>query len=283
MNLQRFSFQRHPELAWEAALTVGGLSIIALTFVVYPRFDVALSTARPSLSSAEADRQVEYAKSYLTSHPEDMNTYVALAMAYYQKGPAYYVEGMNALEKARALGAVSDQLFYYAGVMYSALGLPDYAINEFSKYLRHHPRNYETMIRIANLHFQQKRIDQAQALYQEAIGAWPKDATAWFNYALVNKEKGKYAEALECLDVVGRIAGQLPPGGLYQRGEIYRLKGEPDKAFELYQQEIAAQPDYVPALEATETILKAKGEVKEARALRKRISELKKKQAQANS
>ena len=50
---------------------------------------------------------------------------------------------INALEKARSLGANSESLFYYAGVMYEALGLPDYAANELSKYLRHHPEDYE--------------------------------------------------------------------------------------------------------------------------------------------
>ena len=58
---------------------------------------------------------------------------------------------MNALEKARSLGATSESLFYYAGVMYEALGLPDYAVNELSKYLRHYPDDYDTQMRLANL------------------------------------------------------------------------------------------------------------------------------------
>src|SRR5262249_4139638 len=151
------------------------------------------------------------------------------------KGPEHYVEAMNALEKARSLGATSEHLFFYAGVMYDTLGLPDYAINEFSNYLRHHPNDYETMIRFANLKFRQKRVDEAQALYKEALHLWPKDATAWFNYAVINKEKGNYVEAIKCLDQVVHIAGRMPPGGFYEQGEICRLQGDNAKALQYYQ------------------------------------------------
>ncbi len=266
----------------EAAWVAGGLFLIGLTLHSYPAFEISsrVPNARPLYSPNEADRQIESAKSYLTGHPDDFNTYIALAMAYYAKGPDHYVEAMNALEKARALGATSEHLFFYAGTMYEALGLPDYAINELAKYLRHHPNDYETMIRLANLHFRQKHTDDAQALYKDALHLWPKDATAWFNYAIINKEKGNYPVALNCLDQVVKIAGRLPAGGLFEEGEIYRLKGDENKALQYYQQELAAQPGYIPALEATETIIRAKGDIKQARNIHKRIVELKHQQAQ---
>jgi tetratricopeptide (TPR) repeat protein len=264
----------------EFALVAGGIFLIGLTLHEYPTFQISTSSGRTSFSPSQADRQIDSAKSYLNSHPDDFNTYVALAMAYYAKGPEHYVEAMNALEKARSLGATNEHLFYYAGVMYEALGLPDYAINEFSKYLRHYPNEYETMIRLANLYYRQKRIDEAQKLYQDALHLWPKDATAWFNFALINKEKANYPVALNCLDQVVKIAGRLPPGGLYEEGEIYRLKGDSAKALQFYQQELAAQPNYIPALEATEAFIRAKGDLKQARTIRKRITELKHQQAQ---
>jgi len=265
-------------------LAAGGLLLVGLTLYKYPTFEISSRTlsTRPQYTPDAADRQVESAKAYLTNHPDDFNTYIALSMAYYAKGPEHYVEAMNALDKARSLGATSEQLFFYAGVMYEALGLPDYAINEFSKYLRHHPNEYETMIRLANLHFRQKHLDDAQAMYKEAIHLWPNDATAWFNYALINKEKANYPVALNCLDQVVKIAGRLPAGGLYEQGEIYRLKGDSPRALQYYQQELARQPNFIPALEATEAIIRAKGDVKQAKNIRKRIVELKRQQ-QANA
>src|SRR5437870_5149999 len=78
------------QLLWEAAFVAGGVLAIGLTLHLYPAFEASLIT-RPQYGAAEADRQIDSAKSYLTSHPDDMNTYAALAMAYYQKGPEHYV------------------------------------------------------------------------------------------------------------------------------------------------------------------------------------------------
>ena len=51
--------------------------------------------------------------------------------------------------------------------MYEALGIPDYAANELAKYLRHHPEDFETQVRLANLLAQQKKFDDAYKLYQK--------------------------------------------------------------------------------------------------------------------
>ena len=277
MNFRAVFKAREPHVYWEIGFVAFGLLLIGLTLHLYPAFDSAVHapSSHSFLSNAEADRQIEAAQSFLTTHPGDYNSYVALAMAYYEKGPDHYVEGMNALEKARALGATSEHLFYYAGVMYDSLGLPDYAINEFSKYLRHYPSDYETMIRLANLQFRQKRYDDALTLYKEALRLWPNDATAWFNYAILNRDKGNYAVALSSLDQVIKIAGHLPAGGLFEQGEIYRLQGDTEKALQYYQQELAAQPNYIPALEATEAIVRAKGDNKQARSIHQHVVQLK--------
>jgi tetratricopeptide (TPR) repeat protein len=265
----------------EAPYVIIGVLIVGLTLHLYTGFDSSRPASKFLVSPSGADHMIDSAKSYLSSHPDDINANVALAMAYYQKGPDHYVDAMNSLDKARALGATDDHLFYYAGVMYEALGLPDYASNELEKYLRHHPNEYETTIRLANLYFRQKRLDEAYALYNDANHAWPKDATAWFNLAIIHKEKGNYPEALKCLEEVSNIAGRLPAGGLYQEGEIYRLKGDQALALQKYQQELAVDPAYIPALEATEAIIRAKGDLKQSRNLKKRIAELKKQQQPA--
>jgi tetratricopeptide (TPR) repeat protein len=272
---------RDSERLWQAGLLLGGIGLIAATLHLYPAFEV--SDNKPRYSPAAADRQIEAAKSHLEGHPDDMNSYVALAMGYYQKGPDHYVEAMNALDKARDLGATSEHLFYYAGVMYDALGLPDYAVNELSKYLRHRPNDYETMIRLGNLYFRQKKVDEALAMYKEALHAWPQDATAWFNYAIINKEKGNYPVALTSLDQVKKIAGRLPEGGSFEEGEIYRLSGDNARAFQSYQQELSIHPAFIAALEASEAMIRAKGDLKQARNMQKRIRELKKQAAAAKT
>ena len=253
----------------------GGIFLLALTFRLYRSSQNVRMGIRQTLSGGEANHQLETAKHELAENPEDLAALTAMALAYYQKGPAFYVDAMNALEKARNLGAVNENLFYYAGVMYDALGVPEYAINEFSKYLRNRPGDYEVCIRLANLYFRQNHFEEAGALYRQAIRQGPRDATAWFNYALIHKEKKNYPEALACLERVRKLAGHLPEGGLFQEGEIYRLQGSDERAIQAYNQELAQNPNYLPALESLEALVRRRGDRARSRDLKKRILALK--------
>ncbi len=261
---------------WDASLIVGGTLLAGLTLKTYRAFEAPSGHPNQNQETPqEAERTIASAKSYLNSNPEDFNAWSQVAIAYYYKGPDYYADGLNALEKARSLGATSEILFYYAGVMYEALGLPDYAANELAKYSRHHPDDRETQIRLANLLAQQKKTEEAYKLYQQLSKRWPNDPTLWFNFGVVSKEKGNWDEALACFNKVTQIAKQLPEGGLYQEGEIARLKGSDDQAITFYQQELALHPQYLAALTALEAAQRRKSLWKEARETRKRIAELK--------
>jgi predicted Zn-dependent protease len=261
---------------WDVSLIAGGVLLAGITLRSTRSFEpLNGQPTQDRLSPREAESAISSTKSYLDSNPEDYNAWSRLAIAYFYKGPDAYADGINALEKARALGATSESLFYYAGVMYEALGLPDYASNELSKYLRHHPDDYETEVRLANLLFEQKKTDDAYKLYQILVKKWRNDATLWFNYAIVSKEKGDLDGALVSLNKVKELAKELPEGGLYQEGEIQRLKGSDDLAIPLYTQELALHPQYLPALTALEAAQRRKSMWKDARETRQRIAALK--------
>ena len=76
---------------------------------------------------------------------------------------------------------------------------------------------------------------------------------------------------------VKELTKALPEGGLYQEGEIQRLKGSDDQAIPLYLQELALHPQYLPALVALEAAQRRKSMWKEARETRQRIAALKQK------
>lgn len=263
---------------WDGAIVIGGVLAAGMTLRAYRGFDaIAGKPEQNRLTPGQARSAVYSAKSYLNSNPEDFNAWSQLAIAYYSLGPDSYPYAINALEKARSLGATSEALFYYAGVMYEALGLPDYAVNELSRYLRHYPDDYETQMRLANLLVQLKKYDDAYRLYQALAKSGAGDPTLWYNFAVVNKEKGDLDAALSCFKRLHQLVKELPEGELYQEGEVMRLKGSEDQAMALYQQEISLHPSYFPALTALEAVQRHKGLYKEARETRKIIAALKSK------
>jgi tetratricopeptide (TPR) repeat protein len=269
------SLPAREKLAW-------GIAAASLLLLLIARINPSVQSVRTSSgkpivwSASEADRQISAAQDALKNNPEDLNALNAMAVGYFSKGQEFYVEGMNALERARALGSTNELLFYYAGVMYSALGLPDYAINDLKRYLRHHPKNYEARVRLANLYFHANQLDDAYEAYREALKEWPNDPTVLLNYSVTAVKKNDAESAEQALDQLQAREGKLPPGGLYQRGEIAKLKGDEKGAIAFYQQELAQNPDHLPSLEALESALRRQGDQKAARAIKTKINEVKK-------
>ena len=196
----------------DGVLVVAALGLVFFTFREYRSFSpitgpVEISTGSSPIAAAA---KIESTKSYLLAHPDDFNAWADLAIACYEKGPDAYAEGLNALDKARKLGATGDALFWYAGVMFQGMGLPDYAISELERYRRHYPDHRETRARLANLYLQEKRIDEAWALYQNLRNENPKDPVILYNYAVVAKAKGDWQAAYSALSALHQDGQSFP-------------------------------------------------------------------------
>lgn len=262
-------------IAWDSLLVLGGVALVAVTFHTYRYFSPIHTTDQSAPNALLSDAKADF-----SGDPDDLDAWTQRAISEYQKGPDHYIEAMNALNRARKLGATDESLFYYAGVMYDALNLPDYAIDELQKFLRHNPDDYDASVRLANLYFKESKTAEAEALYRRALRHWPKDPTVWFNYAVVSKDLNHADEAVRALEQVKKLtSGQLPIGGYFVEGEIDRLKGDDDAAITAYQHETSLHNTYLPAFEALEQALKRKGRTAETKTVRKQINELKRAQA----
>ncbi len=260
----------------DGAIILGGVLMAAFTLQSYRSFHSPAGIPKfNKLSAREAESTAGSIRSYLEKHPEDFNAWARLAVAFYYQGPSHYSEGLNAVEKARSLGATSETLFYYAGRMYESLGLPEYAYQELSKYSRHYPDDFETRVRLANLLSKQGKTEDAYKEYKALTDHWPKDATLWFNFGVVCKEKGDWDGALACFTKAKELSKDLPEGGIFQQGEVMRLKGSMDEAMVFYQQELARNPRHLPSLLALESLQRKKSLWKEAAETRKKIAEVK--------
>jgi tetratricopeptide (TPR) repeat protein len=186
----------------------------------------------------------------LGKNPDDIAVWTDLAVANFQLGPDYYLApedasglkdlgALEALEKARDLGALDVRLFYYAGVMYEAKGLPDYAKPEYERFLRHRPGDLEVRLRLGNLYYRLGEPDKAAEQYKKVLEAKPLDPLVAFNLASVYQDQEKWSEGLEILDRVSAAGRRLPAGEHKLRGNLHRGAGQFAKALDHYRKDLS--------------------------------------------
>jgi tetratricopeptide (TPR) repeat protein len=222
----------------------------------FPREPSEFRSARDAESAKAAARQA------LQRDPDDISAWIDLAVAGFEQGPEFFVLGggnleemgaLEALEKARDLGALDDRLFYYAGVMYEAKGLHDYARADYERFLRHHPEDLEVRLRLGNLYYRIEEFDKAIHQYERVLEKKPDDPLVAMNLAMVYRDRERWPEGVRLLEKVLNRGQRLPEGGHKVLGDLYRGAGDVRRALEHYQVELTRQkedPDLWEAMAA---------------------------------
>lgn len=175
--------------------------------------------------------------------PENIGAWIDLALIDFESGQGHYVQGLENLERARDLGALDDRLFYYAGVMYEAEGLVDYARPEYERFLRHHPADQEARLRLGNLYYRVEDLDRAIEQYEKILAARPTDPLVTYNLALAYRDKERWQDGLRVLDEAVKAGKALPDGDQKLFGDLYRGAGDLPKAMEHYNLALSHQKD----------------------------------------
>jgi tetratricopeptide (TPR) repeat protein len=90
-------------------------------------------------------------------------------------------------------------------------------------------------------------MDEAIALYEQAVETWGSLAGAWNELGLLRMEKGNYLEAADAM----RIAAELAPNDpkpLENLGLVYHRAGYDQKALKYYEQALERNPNRIEAL-----------------------------------
>lgn len=201
--------------------------------IPFPRQSADFRPA-PTLAAAKA-----VSLALIAEHPDTISAFVDLAIACFEGGPGDYVKGLEYLERARDLGALDERLFYYAGVMYEAQGLTDYAVPEYEKFLRRHPDDLETRLRLANLFYRMEELDKSIEAYRLVLVGQPNDPLVSYNLAMAFRDKKNWSEGLASLKPFLASGKPLPAGGHKLLGDLYRGAGDAQRAMKEYELERA--------------------------------------------
>lgn len=179
----------------------------------------------------------------LEKNPQDVEAHIQKTILEFQRGKDRYKEALKSLEKARDLGALDERLFYYAGVMYEAENLPEFAVTDFERYAHRHPDDMEIRLRLGNLYYRLDDLDKSAEAYRRVLARQPGDPLVSFNLAYVLRDRKNWEEALEALKPFLEGGRAWPTGGRKLLGDIRRGMGDPRQALVEYQQEWTASGD----------------------------------------
>jgi len=158
-------------------------------------------------SGGQLDKKIAGVEEALKTNPEDLKALFEAGLLKFRKGPAFYPDAIADLEKARQFGLADERLFYYLGVMYQGVGLYDFACEEYRKFLRNRPGDFEVSMRLAKLYYTALRFAEAVRDYEILQLEYPKNPVVLENLTLARwKNKQDYSKTLLELKGLGSEA-----------------------------------------------------------------------------
>lgn len=171
------------------------------------------------MQAAKAEHRLSELQPVLAADPDDMQALAESGRLKYQLGPARYVEAIADLERARGLGLVDPRSFYYLGNMYQAVGLYDFAAQEYRKFLNNYPGDSEVRMLLAKLSYAAGDYAGAVRGYEDLLKDARPDPVLLENLALARWKNGEdYSRALADLRALGQPGPFLAD---YAEGRIF--------------------------------------------------------------
>ena len=179
-------------------------------------------TTSDFMQAGKAERRLAELQALLAANPDDMRALAEAGRLKYQLGAARYVEAIADLEKARALGLADARTFYYLGAMYQAVGLYDFAAQEYKRFLNNFPDDREARMLLAKLCYAAGDFPGAIREYETLLKGG-EDPVLLENLALARwKNKQDYSATLVKMREQGGVGAFLAD---YAEGRIlYELK-----------------------------------------------------------
>ena len=184
------------EKRWPA---VAAAALVVLVLVLYgvmrepaASYKRVVSFPAPKLASALSSAQER-----LRANPQDMGALVEIGTLHFQQGKDHYPDAINELEAARELGALDARIFYCLGVMYQEVGLYQFALEEYRRFLRHYPDDKEIRLLAAKLLYLQGGYKDAVIEYERLKFKYPNDTLVEENLGLSLLGAKDYDRAIE--------------------------------------------------------------------------------------
>lgn len=193
-----------------------------------------------------------------------------------QKEERLYDQALETFRMCEQIDSTDGGLQSELGQLYSAIGKADLALNATKKAYESNPSNWWYNMNLISLYAALKQNDKALETALNLEKYYPEKEETYQIQSSIYKEVKQYAKAIEALDKLERIAGvdgaismdkfnlylqlrqnkkaiaeidklsaKFPSDMRYKvlRGDIYMYQKMPEKAFEIYKQVEANEPE----------------------------------------
>ena len=143
------------------------------------------------LDPAGLDQKLGRLEERIKADPNDIRALFEAGFYKFQKGPQSYIDAIANLETARTKGFADIRTFYYLGRMYQAVGLYDFALEEYQRFLNNRPDDLEVGLLTAKLLFSSGKYPQAEKAYEDLDARHPKNISVLENLALSRWKNGE--------------------------------------------------------------------------------------------
>lgn len=170
------------------------------------------------LAAGLLDQKLAKLEERIKTDPNDIQALFEAGFFKYQKGPQNYIDAISDLETARTRGFADIRIFYYLGRMYQAVGLYDFALEEYQRFLNNRPDDLEVGLLTAKLLFSSGKYQLAAKAYEELGVRHPKNISVLENLALSRWKNGQ--DPKPALDIMSRLGAEAVFRAGYVSGRI---------------------------------------------------------------
>jgi len=203
-----------------------GLAAVFIVIVVYAVFinGTGRSGSRFPRSATEfldlgrLDRKLAGLAERTKNNPDDIQAFFEAGLLKFQNGPDRYIDAISDLETARSRGFADIRTFYYLGRMYQAVGLYDFSLEEYRRFLNNRPEDFEVRMLAAKLLFSSGKYPAAVKEYETLSARRPDNILVQENLALSrwknNQDPGPILDVMrglgpEAVFRAGYVSGRM--------------------------------------------------------------------------
>ena len=192
-----------------------------------------------AIQDNELDEVIRIAKSALEYHPDALEFYYYLGVAYYQKEELdealdVFTRGVRQINE-KSDKAVASDFYAILGDIYHQKGNAEEAYAAYDSSLVYNPDNIGTLNNYAYyLSMEKRELDKAEEMSYRTVKAEPDNGTYLDTYAWILFEKGRYTEARIYIEQALRNDGDKSRVIVEHCGDIYYMLGEKEKALEYW-------------------------------------------------